>query len=107
MGKIRHCEEEAFYEAVLSMKTIDECRMFFADSCTIKELQAMAQRFQVARQLDQGHNYMEVCEATGASSATISRVNKCLTYGEGGYRIALERTKKAEEIQNDGCNSEK
>ena len=97
MGKIRHCEEEAFYEAVLSMKTIDECRMFFADICTIKELQAMAQRFRVAAQLKDNKNYNEIQAQTGASSATISRVNKCLLYGSGGYATALERMGKEQE----------
>lgn len=101
MGKIRHCGEEDFYEAVLSLRTAEECRMFFADICTIKELQAMAQRLQVAEQLNAGRNYIEVGEATGASSATISRVNKCLTYGEGGYRTALERMKKGKENGSD------
>ena len=97
MGKIRHCGQESFFEAVLALQTPEECRMFFEDICTIKELQAMSQRFQVACLLDAGKNYVEVCDATGASSATISRVNKCLTYGEGGYRVALDRLKETGE----------
>ena len=71
-------------------------QLLFEDICTIKELQAMAQRWQVARQLAAGRNYNEVYEDTGVSSATISRVNKCLLYGNGGYRIALERLGKGE-----------
>ncbi len=94
MGKIRHPGEEEFYQAILSLKTIEECRLFFEDVATIKELQAMAQRFRVACLLDEGSNYLEVSQATGASSATISRVNRCLNYG-GGYRTALDRIKKA------------
>ena len=64
------------------------------DICTVKETQAMAQRLQVASQLSAGRNYNAVCADTGASSATISRVNRCLLYGGGGYRIALERMKE-------------
>lgn len=105
MGKIRHPGEDIFYEAVLSLQTVEDCRLFFEDVCTIKELQAMSQRFRVACLLDGGSNYIEVSEATGASSATISRVNRCLNYG-GGYRTALQNLKKAGKIQNDGCDTE-
>jgi len=93
MGKIRHPGEEQFYEAVLSLKTVEECRLFFEDVSTIKELQSMCQRLRVACLLDGGSNYLEVSEATGASSATISRVNRCLNYG-GGYRTALDNLKQ-------------
>ena len=105
MGKIRHPGEQEFYEAVLSLQTIEDCQNFFEDISTIKELQAMSQRFRVACLLDSGSNYIEVSEATGASSATISRVNRCLHYG-GGYRTALENLKKAGKLP-DGRNSEK
>ena len=81
------------YEAILSLQTPEECRAFFEDICTIKELQAMAQRLEVAARLDAGQNYNAVCEQTGASTATISRVNKCLHYGSG-YRIVLDRLKE-------------
>ena len=93
MAKIRHPGEEQFYEAILSLKSIEECQLFFEDVSTIKELQAMSQRFRVACLLDSGSNYLEVSEATGASSATISRVNRCLNYG-AGYRTALDNLKK-------------
>ena len=93
MGKIRHPGEEQFYEAILSLKTIEECQLFFEDISTIKELQAMSQRLEVARQLTAGKNYNSVCADTGASTATISRVNRCLNYG-GGYRAALDNLKK-------------
>ena len=99
MAKIRHRGEEQFYEAVLSLKSMEECQQFFEDVSTIKELQAMSQRFRVACLLDSGSNYLEVSEATGASSATISRVNRCLNYGVG-YRTALENLKKAGETGN-------
>ena len=93
MGKIRHPGEEQFYEAILSLNTVEDCQLFFEDISTIKELQAMCQRLRVACLLDAGRNYLEVSEATGASSATISRVNRCLNYG-GGYRAALDNLKK-------------
>lgn len=94
MDPFRHPGEDEFYEAVLSLETVEDCRKFFQDICTIKELQALSQRFRVACLLDGGSNYLEVSDATGASSATISRVNRCLNYGSG-YRRALERMKKA------------
>lgn len=105
MGKIRHPGEDEFYEAILSLQTVEDCQLFFEDVCTIKELQAISQRFRVACLLDEGSNYIEISEATGASSATISRVNRCLNYGEG-YRRALQCLKKAGKIRNDGCNTE-
>ena len=105
MGKIRHPGEDLFYEAVLSMDSIEDCKLFFEDICTIKELQPMFQRFRVACLLDSGSNYIEVSEATGASSATISRVNRCLNYG-GGYRTALDNLKEAGILDDDGSDSE-
>ncbi len=106
MGKIRHPGEDQFFQAVLSLETPEECALFFEDICTIKELQSLFQRFRVACLLDSGSNYIEVSEATGASSATISRVNRCLNYG-GGYRRALDRLKKTGELDHDGSNLEK
>lgn len=94
MEKSHYAEAERLFEAIVSLRTAEECRLFFEDICTIKELQSMVQRFQVACQLDAGKNYNEVYEDTGVSSATICRVNKCLHYGSGGYRIALDRLKK-------------
>lgn len=84
------------FEAVLSLKTVEECAAFFEDICTVKELNALAQRLEVAARLDAGGNYNAVCEETGASTATISRVNKCLLYGSGGYRTVLDRLNKEE-----------
>lgn len=105
MGIIRHPGEELFYEAILSLNTVEDCRLFFEDVATIKELQAMSQRFRVACMLDSGDNYVEVSETTGASSATISRVNRCLHYG-GGYRTALDNLKKAGKIGDEGSNTQ-
>ena len=91
MEKIRHQDEELFFEAVLSLQTQEDCKRFFEDICTIKELQSITQRFRVACLLDAGSNYLEVSDATGASSATISRVNRCLQYGAEGYQTILPR----------------
>ena len=82
---------EDLYRAILALETEQECAGFFEDICSIKELQDIAQRLQVALMLFEGKNYQEICELTGASTATISRVKKCLVYGDGGYRTALER----------------
>ena len=87
---------ESFFKAVLSLKTADECQAFFKDVCTIKELQDLTQRLQVAVLLSEGRNYQEISRTTSVSSATISRVNRCLLYGDGGYRTVLERMQKSE-----------
>ena len=85
------------YRGVLALQTREECYAFFEDICTVKELQAMAQRFRVAQMLRENKNYQQIQADTGASSATISRVNKCLLYGSGGYATALERMGKERE----------
>ena len=82
-----------FYQAVLSLETEEECRKFFDDVATIKEVIDLSARLEVARLLDGGSVFSEISRETGASSATISRVNKCLTYGEGGYKTVLDRIK--------------
>ena len=79
------------YEAILTLKTLDECTKFFDDLCTVSELRAMEQRFEVARLLNAGHIYNEILESTGASSATISRVNRSLQYGADGYSVVFDR----------------
>ena len=83
-----------FYRAVLALQDEEECRKFFDDVATIKEEIDLSARLEVARMLDSGAVFSEISKETGASSATISRVNKCLTYGEGGYKTVLERMKK-------------
>lgn len=80
------------FRAILELKTIDECYDFFEDVCTIKEMKDMAQRLEVAALLHAGQSYQQICAKTGASTATIGRVNKCLNYGTGGYRRALKKT---------------
>ena len=82
------------YEAILTLKTPEECRAFFHDLCTVAELKAMAQRLEVAQLLDEGLIYNDILQRTGASSATISRVNRALQYGADGYKTVLPRLKK-------------
>lgn len=89
-------EIENLFRAILSLENEEECNLLFEDICTVKELQAMAQRLEVAAQLSAGKNYNSVSESTGASSATISRVNKCLLYGDGGYKLVLDRMEEKE-----------
>lgn len=82
---------EEMYRAILTLETVEECMNFFSDLCTVTELQAMEQRYEVAVLLDKGLIYNDILEKTGASSATISRVNRSLQYGADGYRIVFER----------------
>ena len=81
------------YRAILTLETVEECMDFFDDLCTVTELQAMEQRYQVAALLEQGYIYNDILERTGASSATISRVNRSLQYGADGYQAVLPRIK--------------
>ena len=85
---------DRFFEAVLKLEDIDDCYRFFDDVCTIKEIREIAQRLDVAKYLSEGKNYQEISAMTGASTATISRVNKCLNYGSGGYRSMLAKLKE-------------
>ena len=86
-------ENKSLFEAVLCLESVEDCAAFFEDICTIKELQDLSQRLAVAHMLNEGEKYQTIEERTGASTATISRVNKCLNYGSGGYRAVLERLK--------------
>ena len=86
-------EKNDFFKAVITLKTEDECAKFFDDICTIQELEAIAQRFEVARLLSEGKSYVDINRETGASTATICRVSKCLNYGDGGYKIVIDRLK--------------
>ncbi len=87
----RKPRNEDMYRAILALQTEEECMKFFDDLCTVSELQAMEQRFQVAVLLEQGLIYNDILEQTGASSATISRVNRSLQYGADGYTVVFER----------------
>lgn len=85
-----------FFKAILLLETEDECFDFFEDICTVKELQDISQRLEVAKMLKDGKSYQTVSKETGASTATISRVNRCLTYGSGGYKNLLAKLDKSE-----------
>ena len=87
----KNAEYNLLFDAILSLKTREDCRAFLDDICTIKELDAMAQRMQVARMLGGSETYLEIAAKTGASTATISRVNKALNYGSDGYNRVLKR----------------
>ena len=92
---------DALFRSILLLESEDECRAFFEDLCTIKELQDMAQRLETARLLYAGKNYQEISKQVGISSTTISRVSRCLNYGGGGYEkviARLEEREKSDEI---------
>lgn len=91
---------DILYETILTLKDLDECKKFFTDLCTVAELRAMEQRFEVAILLSNGMIYNDILERTGASSATISRVNRSLQYGADGYQAVLPRIK--EKLGGDG-----
>ena len=92
MSKKIHTEAvDSLFEAILSLKNKEECYTFFEDVCTINELVSLSQRFEVAKMLRQKKTYLEISEKTGASTATISRVNRSLTYGNDGYEMVFQR----------------
>ncbi|MBS4220589.1 hypothetical protein KHA96_20015 [Bacillus sp. FJAT-49711] len=95
--KLRGRELDQLFEAVLSLKNIEECYRFFDDLCTINEIQALSQRLEVARMLREGKTYHKIETETGASTATISRVKRCLNYGNDTYEMVLERIHKDKE----------
>ena len=98
MSKKIHTEAvDHLFEAVLCLENKEECYTFFEDVCTINELLSLSQRFEVARMLRQKKTYLEISEKTGASTATISRVNRSLTYGNEGYEIVFKRIGEKEE----------
>ena len=85
---------DRLFDTILNLKDIDECYAYFSDLCTIKELQDMAQRLDAAILLHEGVNYQQIVQTVGISTATIGRVSKCLNYGTGGYRMAIDRLKE-------------
>ena len=92
-SKFKRADIDELFEAILLLKDQEDCYRFFEDVCTINELHAMAQRLQVAKLLSEKKTYSEIEELTKASTATISRINKCLVYGSDGYKRVLERMK--------------
>ena len=98
--KLNTEEVEHLFQAVLTLKNAEECRAFFEDVCTVNELLSISQRLEVARRLREGQTYLEICERTGASTATISRVGRSLNFGSGGYDLVLERMKEDDSAGN-------
>lgn len=89
--KLKTAAVDRLFDAILCLETREECYNFFEDLCTINELLSLSQRFEVASMLESGSTYLEIAEKTGASTATISRVNRSLNYGNDGYNMILER----------------
>lgn len=92
-SKLKTPEMDQLFQGIVSLRSVEECYAFFEDICTASELLAIAQRLEVARLLSENTKYQEICEKTGASSATVSRVGRALHYGEDGYAMVLERLK--------------
>lgn len=95
--KLKDPEVDQLFKAILLLKSNEECYQFFEDLCTISEMKSMAQRLQVARMLQEEHTYNEIVEKTGASTATVSRVKRCLNYGADGYLLILNRMQEEED----------
>ena len=95
-SQIESKEINELFDAMKDIESVEDFYRFFDDLCTFGEIQTMSQRFQVAKMLDEGKTFAKICEETGASTATITRVNKALHYGPGGYRLALDIIKSKE-----------
>ena len=95
--KIKTEAVDHLFEAVLTLENAEECYAFFEDVCTVNELQALSQRFEVAHMLRNSQTYMDIAETTGASTATISRVNRSLNYGHDGYDLVIGRLSENEQ----------
>lgn len=93
-SKLKDEMTDKLFEVILKLETVEECYAFFEDICTVNELKALAQRLEVAKMLEEKRTYVEIQQLTGASTATISRVNRSLSYGTDGYKIVLDRIKK-------------
>ncbi|WP_078550244.1 YerC/YecD family TrpR-related protein [Litchfieldia alkalitelluris] len=101
--KLRGKELDQLFNAVLSLKDLEECYRFFDDLCTVNEIQSLAQRLEVARMLQEGNTYHKIETQTGASTATISRVKRCLNYGNDAYKMALDRVKENQEAPTENA----
>ncbi len=92
-----HCESvDRLFQTILNLETIEECYDYFEDLCTVKEIEDMSQRLDTAILLDEGLSYQKITEKVNVSTATIGRVSKCLNYGSGGYKAALDKLKAGE-----------
>ena len=97
MKEINDERIDTLFKAVLELKTVDECRRFFTDLCTISALKSMSQRMEVALMLKDKNIYTDIAAKTGASTATISRVNRCINYGSDGYNLVIDRMENKDE----------
>ncbi len=93
-SKLKSQDLDGLFGAVLKLESLEECYMFFEDICTISELHSISQRMKVASLLKEHHTCNDISKTTGASTATISRVNRCLNYGAGGYDLVIDRQKE-------------
>lgn len=93
-SKLKDDMTDRLFEGILKLETVEECYAFFEDICTVNEMKALAQRLEVAKMLVDKRTYIEIQQITGASTATISRVNRCLSYGSDGYKLVLDRINK-------------
>lgn len=96
MAEYKNTLTDKLFETIAQLNSPEECAAFFEDLCTIKEMLDMAQRLETARLLECGMSYQKIAEKLGVSTATISRVNRCLNYGTGGYRAAIEKCRENE-----------
>ena len=96
MTPLKDSSVDELFEAILSLESVEECHQFFEDLCTINEIISLSQRLSVAKKLDEGKTFTAITAETGASSATIGRVNKCLSYGTGGYRKIIDKINSKE-----------
>ena len=99
MQQLHQSSVDRLFETIAGLKSMEECYLFFEDLCTAKEILGMAQRLETARLLDRGMAYAAISGQTGISSATISRVSRCLQFGSGGYRLALDRGREAADAE--------
>ncbi len=97
MTPLKDSSVDELFEAILSLQTIEDCHEFFEDLCTINEIISLSQRLSVAKKLSEGKTFSVITTETGASSATIGRVNRCLSYGTGGYKKVIENLKAKED----------
>lgn len=105
-GKLRDVLNDRLFEAILSLKDVDECYRFFEDISTVSELRSLAQRLEVAKMLQANQTYGDIAGKTGASTATISRVKRCLNYGADGYKLVLSRLPEPSPLEDDKKNDE-
>jgi len=97
IDRLRGKQLDQLFEAILSLENVEECYQFFDDIATMGEIQSLTQRFQVAKMLTEGHTYTAIEDETRASTATISRVRRCIDYGSDGYKLVLDRIAKNDE----------